>query len=80
MSHPLLPDDIIKNSQILYYRMHGVPELYNSPYSLVELEKIINEIENSRITKHAFIYYNNDIGGSATTNAKQMIELCENKS
>ncbi len=80
MSHPLLPDDIIQNSQILYYRMHGVPELYKSPYSLVELEKIINEIKNSRITKHAFIYFNNDIGESAIINAKQMIELCENKS
>ncbi len=77
MSHPLLPDDIIQNTQILYYRMHGVPELYKSPYSLLELNKIINEIENSRLTKNAFIYFNNDIGGSAITNAKQMIELCE---
>jgi uncharacterized protein YecE (DUF72 family) len=60
--------------------MHGVPELYKSPYTLVELKKIINEIENLRLTKHAFIYFNNDIGGSAITNAKQMIELCKNRS
>ncbi len=41
MSHPLLPDEIIQNTQILYYRMHGVPELYKSPYSLVELKKLL---------------------------------------
>ncbi len=59
--------------------MHGVPELYKSPYSIVELKKIIKDIKNSGSTKHAFIYFNNDIDGSAITNAKQMIELCEKK-
>jgi hypothetical protein len=27
--------------------MHGVPELYKSPYSIVELRKIIKDIKNS---------------------------------
>ncbi|MBA2563713.1 MAG: DUF72 domain-containing protein [Chitinophagaceae bacterium] len=79
MSHLLLPDEIIQNTQIVYHRMHGVPELYKSPYSIVELKKIIEVIKNSGSTNHAFIYFNNDIHGSAITNAKQMIELCEKK-
>ncbi len=79
MSHLLLPDEIIQNTQIVYHRMHGVPELYKSPYSIVELKKIIKVIKNSGSTKQAFIYFNNDIDGSAITNAKQMIELCEKK-
>ncbi len=29
MSHPLLFNEIIKNTSILYYRMHGVPDLYS---------------------------------------------------
>ena len=33
MSHPLLPETIIENTSLLYYRMHGVPQLYRSSYS-----------------------------------------------
>lgn len=79
MSHPLLPEGIIQNTQILYHRMHGIPELYKSPYSIAELKKIIDDIKNSGNTKRAFIYFNNDIDASAITNARQMIELCEKK-
>ncbi|MEP6595281.1 MAG: DUF72 domain-containing protein [Ginsengibacter sp.] len=39
MSHPLLPDNIIKNTSILYYRIHGVPDLYRSPYKKSTLKK-----------------------------------------
>ena len=75
MSHPLLPDDIIQNTSVLYYRMHGVPNLYQSPYKIADLKKIIDEVESSGKTKKAFIYFNNDIDGSAVKNAKEMIEL-----
>lgn len=75
MSHPLLPDDIIKNTSLLYYRMHGVPDLYKSPYSIETLNKVIDEIQNSSSIKKAFIYFNNDIDGSAIKNAKEMNEL-----
>jgi uncharacterized protein YecE (DUF72 family) len=75
MSHPLLPDDIIQNTSLLYYRMHGVPELYQSPYEIADLKKIIDEVESSGKTKRAFIYFNNDIDVSAVRNAKEMIGL-----
>jgi uncharacterized protein YecE (DUF72 family) len=74
MSHPSLPDDIIQNMKTLYYRMHGVPELYKSPYTLSQLKKIVDEISGSGKTRTAYIYFNNDIGGSAIMNAKQMIQ------
>jgi uncharacterized protein YecE (DUF72 family) len=79
MSHPLLPDEIIKNTSILYYRMHGVPELYKSPYKKSTLKKIINEIHSSGKIKKAFIYFNNDVDASAIKNAKQMIEIISRK-
>jgi uncharacterized protein YecE (DUF72 family) len=44
MSHPDLPDEIIQNSPIVYYRLHGIPDLYKSPYTTRELHSIINEI------------------------------------
>ena len=75
MSHPDLPGDIIQNTPVLYYRMHGVPNLYQSPYKISTLKKIIHEIETSGKTKKAFIYFNNDIDVSAVKNATQMIEL-----
>ncbi|MDB5199959.1 MAG: hypothetical protein JWO92_1922 [Chitinophagaceae bacterium] len=79
MSHPDLPCDIIQNTSVLYYRMHGVPNLYQSPYKLSTLKKIINEIETSEKTKKAFIYFNNDIDVSAVKNAKEMIGLISDK-
>ena len=75
MSHPSLPDDIIQNTSVFYYRMHGVPNLYQSPYTIADLKKIIKEVEDCKKTKKAYIYFNNDIDVSAVKNAKQMIEL-----
>jgi uncharacterized protein YecE (DUF72 family) len=72
MSHPSLPADIIQNTKMVYFRLHGVPHLYSSPYQLATLKRIANEIEENPATKEAFIYFNNDIGASAIKNAKQM--------
>lgn len=59
--------------------MHGVPNLYQSPYKISTLKKIINEIETWGKTKKAFIYFNNDIDVSAVKNAEEMISLVNNK-
>lgn len=72
MSHPLLPDKVIANASLLYYRMHGVPDLYRSSYSTVFLKKIITEISFFPGVKKAFIYFNNDFGGVAIKNAEEM--------
>jgi len=72
MSHPDLPDEVIQNTETVYFRFHGVPELYKSKYDMQILQKVSDEIENTSTTKKAFIYFNNDIDGSAITNATQM--------
>ena len=72
MSHPLLPDKIIQNTSLLYYRMHGVPQLYQSPYTLSELKKMVKNIESSKIIKTAFVYFNNDIGGDGRDKRKEI--------
>lgn len=77
MSHPLLPTDIIQNTPILYYRFHGVPELYKSQYDIKVLEDFVAEIIKAGKVKNAYIYFNNDIGGSAITNARQMQAVIE---
>lgn len=75
MSHPTLPDTVIANTTLLYYRMHGVPNLYRSSYSLSFLKKIIKEIKTLVKVKEAFIYFNNDYDGVGIENAKEMIKL-----
>lgn len=75
MSHPLLPDTIVENTSLLYYRMHGILQLYQSPYSKADLKKIVKTIQSLKKTKKAFIYFNNDIGGNAIKNAREMIVL-----
>ncbi len=72
MSHPDLPDDIVQNTKTLYFRFHGVPHLYRSKYDIAVLQKISDEIESNTGTKEAFIYFNNDIDGSAIANALEM--------
>lgn len=72
ISHPTLPDEVIQNTSTLYFRFHGVPELYKSKYKVGKLKKIADEIEGNPLIKEAFVYFNNDIGGSAITNAFQM--------
>lgn len=79
MSHPDLPDQVVMNTSLLYYRMHGVPDLYRSPYSLSRLRKIINTISSSKKVKSVFIYFNNDVGAHAIENATQMKKMLANK-
>jgi uncharacterized protein YecE (DUF72 family) len=82
MSHPDLPKDVVQNTGTVYYRFHGIPELYKSKYDLATLQRVVNEIESNTATKEAFIYFNNDIDASALTNAFQMeayLETLQNR-
>jgi uncharacterized protein YecE (DUF72 family) len=72
MSHPDLPADIIQNTKTLYYRLHGIPELYKSPYGIDEMKKIVAAIKKAGKVNEAYLYFNNDIGGNAIRNAKEM--------
>ena len=72
MSHPGLPEEIIQNTPSLYYRFHGIPHLYKSKYETDTLRKFVDEIEDTAGLKEVFIYFNNDIDGSAIINATEM--------
>lgn len=77
MSHPSLPPDVIQNTNILYYRFHGVPQLYKSKYDAEQLHRFAYEVENITAVKDAFVYFNNDIDASAITNALDMQSYTE---
>ena len=77
ISHPALPDNVLKNTKTVYYRFHGVPHLYESKYEITILQRISNEIEDNTGVEEAFIYFNNDIDAAAITNAIEMNEYIE---
>lgn len=77
MSHPTLPDKVIRTSETIYYRFHGVPHLYTSSYELGKLELVAQEIFKLPDIRHAYVYFNNTADAHAVTNAKQLHDICE---
>ncbi len=75
ISYPNLPDDVVKTSSVMYYRFHGVPQLYLSSYSKNELAKISNEIKRDRGVNDVYCYFNNDIEVAAVSNAQVLQKL-----
>ncbi|MGY3212909.1 DUF72 domain-containing protein [Mucilaginibacter sp. HD30] len=73
MSYPGLPDEVIQNASSTYYRFHGVPQLYSSPYSEESLKKVINAIHKP--TREGWFYFNNDVNAVAPRNAEEMMVL-----
>ncbi|MBW3128076.1 DUF72 domain-containing protein [Hymenobacter profundi] len=74
-SHPALPDEVVTNTGLVYYRLHGVPELYKSPYSEEFLRRVVAEIQAAPHVREVYLYFNNDIDASAIGNARQMQQL-----
>lgn len=75
-SHPQpLPDEVIINTPAVYYRFHGVPELYKSAYSEEFMARVAAEIRAAPEVREAYLYFNNGIGGVGALNARQMQQL-----
>jgi len=75
MSHPSLPDDVIINTSSMYYRFHGVPNLYRSPYSKEFLRGVIDAVKSNNRVKTGWFYFNNDFDAVGVRNAEDMIAL-----
>jgi uncharacterized protein YecE (DUF72 family) len=69
ISHPRLPDEAVINTGLVYYRFHGVPDLYYSSYPDKELKRVADAIRKSKKARKAFIYFNNTATGAAIQNA-----------
>jgi uncharacterized protein YecE (DUF72 family) len=70
-----LPDEVVANTSVLYYRFHGVPELYKSSYSEEFLARIAREIKAAPHVQQVYLYFNNGIGAVGVHNARQMQAL-----
>ncbi len=74
-SYPSLPEDVVINSPKVYYRFHGVPNLYYSQYKRKFLDEVISTIQGSRKVEQAFIYFNNTATIAALRNATYVQKL-----
>jgi uncharacterized protein YecE (DUF72 family) len=75
MSHPGLPPAIIKNTPLLYYRFHGIEQLYSSRYTEDQLRSFEHSLRGDVDVKEAYVFFNNDINSSAIYNAKELKTL-----
>jgi uncharacterized protein YecE (DUF72 family) len=75
ISYPNLPDEVVKTSPVMYYRFHGVPQLYLSPYSETKLRIIAEKINSFRKVEDVYCYFNNDIEVAAIANARTLQDI-----
>jgi uncharacterized protein YecE (DUF72 family) len=75
ISHPMLPNDAINNTSLLYYRFHGVPVLYKSTYEEEFIQKVAVNIKAAKKIKDVYIYFNNTWGPGGIHNGRQMQQL-----
>jgi uncharacterized protein YecE (DUF72 family) len=74
ISHPALPADVIINSDVVYYRFHGVPKLYYSAYKRDALKQVADTIRINKKVSEAYIYFNNTATMAAIKNARWLKE------
>jgi uncharacterized protein YecE (DUF72 family) len=77
MSHPELPDLVPAAGPVLYYRFHGVPELYCSAYAEDTLKKFAEQINARADLQKAWCYFNNDAAVAAIPNAHSLIKFSQ---
>lgn len=75
MSHPDLPAEPVVTGPVVYYRFHGVPELYRSSYSDAELAAVAEKIKAEPGVEQVWCYFNNDAAVAAIPDAKKLMKL-----
>jgi uncharacterized protein YecE (DUF72 family) len=70
VSYPGLPDEVIVNGPVVYYRFHGIPKLYHSAYDEATLKKMANSVLRKSNVKEVYCYFNNTAAVGAIANAR----------
>ena len=75
ISYPGLPENVHKTSSSVYYRFHGVPEIYRSSYRRQQLKAVVEKIRSMQKIEDAYLYFNNDIEAAAVKNARTVQKM-----
>jgi uncharacterized protein YecE (DUF72 family) len=73
-SGPRLPDSLVKTTDDIYVRFHGVSKWYHHNYSKEELGVWARKIKESG-ARRVYAYFNNDWDGYAIQNAKTLLRM-----
>ena len=71
-SGPRLPDELVRTSDDVYVRFHGTKQWYRHDYTKAELAVWAERIRSSG-AKRVWVYFNNDRGGYAIKNARELL-------
>jgi len=77
ISYPKLPDDLIANTEIVYYRFHGVPKLYWSSYEDSFLKNIGDTVNQEKKVESCYLYFNNTASMAAIENGRWLNEYLQ---
>ncbi len=76
---PRWPKIETTTSDTVYLRLHGEEKLYSGPYSDDALERYAYMINDWLLDeKEVWVFFNNTIGGAATTDAKRLQKVIDN--
>ena len=73
-SGPRLPDELVKTTDDVYIRFHGLTKWYRHDYAREELAVWTQRIKHSS-ARRVWAYFNNDREGYAIKNARELIRL-----
>jgi len=72
-SGPKLPDELVKTTDEIYIRFHGIKQWYRHDYSKEELAEWVKRIHDSGATR-VWAYFNNDRDCYAIKNARELLK------
>jgi uncharacterized protein YecE (DUF72 family) len=77
---PNFLDRLPATADFVYLRRHGAGGNYIGEYSAEQLEKDADRIQAYlRDGRDVYIYFNNDAGGAAPRNARQLVAIMQNR-
>lgn len=76
VNYPNLPSTIFSSDAVVYVRLHGKPQLFYSPYTTAELTDLAEELNNSKQTQKAVVYFNNTASTAGILNALELKQIC----
>ena len=71
-------DEAVVNTELCYYRFHGVPKLFYSEYDESFIRGIYNQVMAAEHVSKVYIYFNNTASMAALHNARYFLQLVEN--
>jgi len=72
---PRYPYAEVQTADFFYLRLHGHEVLYASKYSLSQLKRYARKIKDWKRKGDVFVFFDNDFGGLAVRNARELGEL-----